>query len=285
MIKVFYYIIFFFLALYAFVFIRSYFTQFKFKHREVVNVYFGVPGSGKTTYAAYLAKVASHKTLAYRIEQKYNRYAIVKFLFRNVRQPLDVYSNVPIIGTYNIDPKRDLGVYLVQDGKIIIDEASIEYNNRNFKSLPQDTIKFFKLHRHYHTSIDVFSQSFDDMDITLRRLAHSYFLVKKSLFPYFIKVKKIYRKVGIDENTHQIADLFNFGFPFLDDQYIFMPTLWKMFDSYDAPELPRKDFPRWDRTSAVVPVPDADPDTGEVVDQSAGTPDQSDAFESMSIWS
>lgn len=284
MIKILYFILLFLVALYVFVFIRSYLSQFRFKHREVVNVYFGIPGSGKTTYAAYLAKVASHQTLAYKIEQKFSNNAIVKFLFRNARQPLDVYSNVPILGTYSIDPKSDLGFFMVSDGKVIIDEASIEYNNRNFKTLPVETIKFFKLHRHYHTSIDVFSQSFDDMDITLRRLANSYFLVKKSLFPYFIKVKKIYRKIGIDENTHQLTDLFNFGLPFLDDQYVFMPTLWKMFDSYDAPELPRKEFPKWDRTTAAEPVPAADPDTGEVVDQSAGAPDQTDPFDISSSW-
>lgn len=267
-----------FLVLYTFVAFRSFFSFHKFKHREQVNVYFGIPGSGKTTYAAYLSKQAMHETLAYKIWIKWPTNFFVRLLFRNCRVPLTVFSNVPIIGTYQLDPKSDLGVYEVSNGKIIIDEASIEYNNRNFKSLPHETIRFFKLHRHYHTSIDVFSQSFDDMDITLRRLAHSYFLVKKSLFPYFIKVKKIYRKVGIDENTHQIADLFNFGLPFLDDQYIFMPTLWKMFDSYDAPELPHKDFPKWDRTSAAPPPPVADPGSGEVVDHS-------DDFVVMSTWS
>lgn len=274
----------FFSALYAFIFLRSFFSQFRFHHREVVNVYFGIPGSGKTTYAAYLAKIASYRTLAYRIKQKFSKSAIVQFLFRNAREPLDVYSNVPILGTYQLDPLHDLGFYLVSDGKIIIDEAGIEYNSRKTKELPQAAIKFFKLHRHYHTSIDVFSQSYDDMDITLRRLAHSYFLVKKSLFPYFIVVKRIYRKIGIDENTHQLGDLFKFGFPFLDDQYIFMPVLWKMFDSYDAPELPPKEFTRWDRTTAAEPVPAANPDTGEVADQSTDAPDQSDPFSVSTSW-
>lgn len=284
MIKIFFYAFLLFFALYIFIFLRSFFAQFRFKHREVVNVYFGVPGSGKTTYAAYLAKIASRKTLAYRIEQKFSNCSVIKFLFRNARQPLDVYSNVPILGTYNIDPIVDLGVYLVSDGKIIIDEAGIDFNNRKTKELPHDTIKFFKLHRHYHTSIDVFSQSYNDMDITLRRLAHNYFLVSKSLFPYFIVVRKIYRKVGIDENTHQIEDLYRFGLPFLDAEYIFMPALWRLFDSYDAPDLPRKDFPKWDRTTAADPTPSCNPDTGEVADQSAGAPDQPDPFSIGSSW-
>lgn len=266
-----------FFILYAFTFIRSYLSFFKFKNLHQVHVYFGIPGSGKTTYAAYLAKQAMYEPLSYRLWIKYPTNPIIRFLFRNCRVPLNVFSNVPIVGTYSIDPKSDLGYYDVSDGKIIIDEASIEYNNRNFKSLPAPTIQFFKLHRHYRTSIDVFSQSFDDMDITLRRLAHSYYLVKKSIFPYFVKVKRIYRKVGIDENTHQIADLFNFGIPFLDDKYIFMPSVWKLFDSYDAPELPHRDFTKWDRTSAAPPAPAPAPASGE-------GEQPSDPFEQSSQW-
>ena len=217
----------------------------KFDNPSVVRIFFGVPGSGKTTYAAHLAKLAARPGLGYRIRQKFPDNKILGFLFRKSKQPLAVYSNVPILGTYMLDPKKDLGRFMVQDCKIIIDEASIEYNNRKFKDLSPEAIKFFKLHRHYGTSIDVFSQSYDDMDITLRRLAHDFFLVKKSLIPFFIVVKRIKRKVGIDENTHQIADLYRFGLPILDDVYVFMPSVWKLFDSYDAPDLPLKDFPLW----------------------------------------
>jgi len=235
----------FFFALYAFVFLRSFFSQFRFHHREVVNVYFGIPGSGKTTYAAYLAKIASYRTLAYRIKQKFSKSAIVQFLFRNAREPLDVYSNVPILGTYQLDPLHDLGFYLVSDGKIIIDEAGIEYNNRNFKTFPQDAIYWFKYHRHYECSVKVFSQSYEDMDVTLRRLAQNYYVVKKSLIPYCIVFRQIKRKVGIDDNTHQIIDKYYFLPLGLGSKRIFCPPLWKLFNSYSRREMPEKEWTVW----------------------------------------
>ena len=40
------------------VFLRSFLCP---RHAHVLNVYFGVPGSGKTTFAAYLTRWALHE--------------------------------------------------------------------------------------------------------------------------------------------------------------------------------------------------------------------------------
>lgn len=190
----------------------------KKKRKNIISVYFGVPGSGKTTMAAYLSK-------------------------KDNKRKRKVYSNVPITGTYKLDCKKDLGKYMIVDASIIIDEAGIEYNNRKYKELDQEAIKFFKYHRHYETSIDVFSQSHEDMDITIRRLAQKYFLVRKSLIPYFIVCKSIGRKVGIDETTKQLTDQFFFK-PF-GSKWIFSPPLWKLFNTHSRDELPEKEFEKW----------------------------------------
>ena len=50
--------------------------------------YFGVPGSGKTTVAAYLAK-------------------------KDLKKKRNVYSNVPITGAYKIS-KEDIGKFLIE---------------------------------------------------------------------------------------------------------------------------------------------------------------------------
>lgn len=189
------------------------------KIKEVVNIYFGVPGSGKTTFAAWLSR-------------------------RDLRRKGKVWSNVPITGTYKLDVNKDIGVNHIEKGRIIIDEAGIEYNNRNFKSLPLRQIEFFKYHRHYSTAIDVFSQSYEDMDITLRRLAQNYYVVTKSRLPYFIKIRSIGRRIGIDENTHQIIDEYYWRC-FLFTRRIFTPTLWKLFNTKSRKQLTEKEWEKW----------------------------------------
>lgn len=233
----------------------------------VLNVYFGVPGSGKTTLAAYLAKNAMKESRLITLAQKYANWdplssqpalpdpkftvnlarRFLEFVYRHdlLKKNLHVWSNVPITGSFSLDPKEDIGKYMMVNGKVIIDEAGIEYNNRNFKQFPPEAVYWYKYHRHYQCSVDVFSQSYEDMDITLRRLAQNYFVVKKSLIPYFVVCKRIKRKVGIDDNTHQIIDKYYFGLPIISSKWIFAPPLWKLFNSFSRKELPEKDWPVW----------------------------------------
>ncbi|NLW46317.1 MAG: hypothetical protein GXY86_03120 [Firmicutes bacterium] len=183
-----------------------------------ISIYFGVPGSGKTTFAAYLAK-------------------------RDLKKKKRVWSNVPITGTYQLDPQTDIGNYMICDGRVIIDEAGIEYNNRNFKNFSDKQNYFYKYHRHNQLDIDIFSQGYDDMDKKLRILAQKLYVVKKSLIPFFVVRKSIKKRVGINEVTKEIIDEYYFV-PF-SSKYIFAPTLWKMFNTYSRRELPQKDWSVW----------------------------------------
>lgn len=192
-------------------------------NKAIVSVYFGLPGSGKSTYAAYLAKKCQ-------------------------KMGIDVYSNVPIAGCYMLDCKNDLGVNTVENGKIIIDEAGLEFNNRDFKSFPKNVLEFMKLHRHAHTSIDVFSQSWSDMDLKIRQLAQKYYLVKRSKIPYFVKVIPIHKKVGVNELTKEICDEYYFSpapFSWFECKRVFMPSVWDMFDSYEMPKYEKKEFKKF----------------------------------------
>lgn len=213
---------------------------------HVLNVYFGVPGSGKTTFAAYLAKQMAKQSRIITWAQKHpGKFSEKLLASKYFKRAVPVYSNVPITGAYKLDPQQDIGKVMISEGKVIIDEAGIEYNNRNFKRFPPDAIYWYKYHRHYECSVDVFSQSYEDMDITLRRLAQNYFVVKKSLLPFFIVCKRIRRKVGIDDMTHQIIDKYYFGFPIIDSKWVFSPPLWKLFNSYSRREMPKKDWEVW----------------------------------------
>lgn len=217
------------------------------KQRHVLNVYFGVPGSGKTTFAAWLTKQCFRESWVIRLCKRWPEKKLCKRILegKHFRRATAVYSNVPITGAFQLDAKEDIGHYMIADAKIIIDEAGIEYNNRNFKAFPPEAIYFYKYHRHYQTSVDVFSQSYEDMDVTLRRLAQNFYVVRRSVVPFCVTCRLIRRKVGVDDQTHQIADLYSMGLPILDTRRIFCPPLWKMFNSYSRKELPGKAWARW----------------------------------------
>ena len=188
------------------------------KHPHVLNVYFGVPGSGKTTFAAYLTKWALHENVLIRFCRKHpNRLTALLLDSRYLKRRIDVFSNVPITGAYQLNAKEDIGHFMIEDAKIIIDEAGIEYNNRNY----------------------------EDMDVTLRRLAQNFYVVRRSLVPFCVVARRIRRKVGVDEHTKQIMDLYAMGVPIIDTRRIFAPSLWKLFNSYSRKELPKKNWPVW----------------------------------------
>lgn len=190
----------------------------KCKIKHILSIYFGVPGSGKTTFAAWLTK-------------------------RDLRRGGKVWSNVPITGAYQLDPPKDIGKHMICDGRVIIDEAGIEYNNRDFKKFSADTLYFYKYHRHYELAVDVFSQGFDDMDKKIRTLAQRLYVVKKSLIPWFVYRQRIRKKVGINEYSKEIIDEYEFV-PF-SKQYIFSPPLWKMFNTIARKDLPQKEWEKW----------------------------------------
>jgi len=224
------------------------------KHPLQLNVYFGVPGSGKTTLAAYFAKKCQKESLVIKICKRFPCWLTNKIINgKHWKRVIKVFSNVPIQGTLKLDARKDIGHVMIEDGKMIIDEAGVEFNSRSYKTFSQEAIKFFKYHRHYGVSVDVFSQSHEDMDITLRRLAQKFYIVKKSLIPYFIVLKPINRKVGIDDMTHQITDMYYFPFLGIGTKHIFMPTLWKMFDTYEHEELPAKVWETWNNATPKEP--------------------------------
>lgn len=219
------------------------------KHPLQLNVYFGVPGSGKTTFAAYLAKQCNKESLVIKLCKRFPcKFTNWILRGKHWKRKITVYSNVPIAGTLKVDARNDIGRYMIEDGKLLIDEAGVEFNSRNYKSFPPEAIKWFKYHRHYGVSVDVFSQSHEDMDITLRRLAQRFHVVKRSLIPFFISIKPIRRKVGIDKNTHQIIDAYSFPPLGIGTKRVFMPTLWKMFDTYEHDELPPKEWEEWGKS-------------------------------------
>ena len=209
----------------AFLFFKSVphkFPKYRLKPSNC-SIFYGAPGSGKTTMAVFYARCAQ---LA----------------------GIPVYSNVPISGAYILD-KSDLGSYQIHDALIIVDEAGVSYNNREFRknfsgSVSQErALEWWKKHRHEGCEIMVFSQGFDDMDKKIQVLGTHYYIVRQSLLGLFIVTRRIIKSPQIDKLTHQPIDEYSFV-PFSTKRVLKRP-LWRFFDSFDRMDLPVKVFEKY----------------------------------------
>lgn len=193
----------------------------------MIVTYFGNPGAGKTTLAVKMAIK----------NKKFYDYSFLNFDHK-------------IVGSYiaNLD---GLGEWTFPDSSFIcIDEAGIEYNSRAYKSLPKPAITWFKKHRHYKCDIAVFSQSWEDMDVTIRRLSNQLWYMYR-IGPWTL-CRRIYKRVTVDKNTEQIIDGYKMAnmlwlllwplqfIPIFDKKFMltYRPFYYKYFDSYSKDNLP-----------------------------------------------
>lgn len=205
----------------------------------MIKIYFGNPGSGKTTLACRIFKKVIKNPKRYRY----------KHLYCNFECSLADQIDLKNLGEWSPPP----------DSLLIIDEAGIEYNSRKFKSLTQSTISWLKLHRHYKVDVFVISQSWEDMDITIRRLASELWYIRR-LGP-FTSLHRIYKTCIVDDLSHQIVDGYKFGKilhcilppPFHRDnfQIFFRRSYYKYFDSFSRLTLPEMSVVRFSNKDVI----------------------------------
>lgn len=86
---------------------------------------------------------------------------LTKFAIKYIQKGYKVFSNVEIFGAYILDP-ADIGfVQFPPNSVLLIDEVSLIWDNRNFKSFKPEVAKYFRLMRHYKNIVIMFSQNFD----------------------------------------------------------------------------------------------------------------------------
>lgn len=204
----------------------------------MIKYYFGSPGAGKTTHAVYTAL---------KMRKNY-RHCVCNF--------------DTIIPSVKYDTMLDLGKYKYPDNTLtIIDEAGIQYNNRRYKTMSNELISYFKKHRHFKNDIIVYSQSWEDIDITIRRLTDELWYLKK-LGPVTM-ARKVRKFVTVNETDYQIIDGYKFEnplwsllpFPFGKKtiEFIWRPKYYKYFDSFeDTDNLPIFDFSTGTYSKSVV---------------------------------
>jgi len=146
---------------------------------------------------------------------------------------LGVVANTPISGCYYVsDIRAFIKETRPEKTLLLIDEAGIVWNNRKMK-ITDEEIEYVKLIRHRRSKLVAISQSYDDVDIVIRRLYTSMFLLNKVIGITLIRpIKKF---VTIDKETQQMVDGYKFRFLF-SWGYIYRRLYYKLFDSYWLPE-------------------------------------------------
>lgn len=183
--------------------------------RGAIVLYFANIGTGKTTFLSKLAIKEQKK-----IQKGKSRFK-------------HVMSNALISGCiYEPDIRKLLKAGAIANTLILIDEGSIVYNNRK-QLMSEAEIQYFKLIRHYSSRLIVVSQSYEDIDITLRRLYSEIYLL--NWLPWFTLIRPIKKRVGIDEMSKQIIDEYKFRSIFSWSVF-FRPIYFKYFNSWWIPD-------------------------------------------------
>ena len=137
-----------------------------------------------------------------------------------------------------VDPRQLYNINFPEHSAIFIDEVSLIWDNRDFKTMDKKIIEWFRYQRHHKCRVFLFSQSFD-IDKKLRDLTDEMYLVEK-YFRVFVRAKRILRKpivvhpsadapARIDEDLIVDGPLMMF---FGGRIYAFIPYWAKKYDSF-----------------------------------------------------
>lgn len=181
---------------------------------------------------------------------------IQKRTFEALSKGWDVYSTCAVSGAKLIDANRLAISSLPPNSLILIDEAGIIWNNREFKGFNADIRKYFKLQRHAKHKIVLYSQAWD-VDVTLRRLCDELWLMK-NVFGCFSISRRILRTISLVsaekmQGEGQIVDDLRYDsllfFWCGSIRVTFVPKYMKYFNSFEMEQLPPMSYSQ-------IPIPE-----------------------------
>lgn len=186
----------------------------------MIKGYFGVPGCGKTTN---LVKIALKEQR--RLKKRYKHIYTINFTCSGC---------IPITW-------QDLADYKFYDSLILIDEITLNADNRKFKEFTNEHRDFFVLHRHVGCDVIWVTQNYDKVDLKIRDLTQELWYMSKSVVPLlkqFTTSKRIYRQININEHTSELTLGYRFcnfieGLFVCNFEITYRKPLYKHFDSYD----------------------------------------------------
>ena len=214
----------------------------------MITGYFGVPGVGKTTLLTKIAVKA------------------IKRMNRGKGKYENVYTNFYCKGARRLD-FNDLKTYKIINSLILLDEITMDADNRDFKNFPDEIRDFFILHRHLGNDIIYATQGYDAVDKKIRLLTQELWYMQKTVLPFFSEftsAKRIYRTININEHTSELTLGYRFcnlleSFFTSNYKTVWRRRYYKYFDSFDEGILesrPHLDTLLWDEKLSVLPSAD-----------------------------
>lgn len=205
----------------------------------MVSLYFGLPGCGKTTLLASFA----YKNL----KAKKPRY---KHIFSNV-----YLGNVPPFDKVTYIDHEDIGRYDLSDGLLLLDEATLAFDSRDYKNFGKSKTSYFLLHRHYNVDVVLFTQMWDGVDRKIRVITDRVYYVYKTalLGKWITKYYRIPYDIIIPDpknrsSGEKLGEIVQ-GYckpSFIQRIFchrVYRPRYYKYFDSWEAPSLPPPPYP------------------------------------------
>lgn len=162
---------------------------------------------------------------------------LTKIALNYLKKGYKVYTSFEIPGCIGFDP-HDIGHYKFDEYSIVIvDEMSLLYSNRDFKTMDKKVIEWVQQLRKQHCRLYGASVAFD-IDLKLRDQADYLYLMKKYLriFSVCRQIDKSPELIKANQFTEaRITDQLGFVFPLLPGAFIisFIPHWAKFFNTWE----------------------------------------------------
>lgn len=175
---------------------------------------------------------------------------------RHIKHGWRVYSTDYIKGCYKLDI-NDLKTKCAEKRSLlIIDEASLKMNSRDFQKTKLELIEYFKMSRHYHNKIILISQTFTDTDKQIRDLSTRVLFIRRVLNGVISLPVRVSGDITIGQDGQPTMgySLGHFSAPLL------LPRYFKYFDSFGSssrellPSVPWDNAPETPGGAGAIPL-------------------------------
>lgn len=183
-----------------------------------IEVIFAQIGSGKST------------DIAKRCYQELYEKHRYKHVFTNIA------TEIPGVNQFDPNDFNSGKYYFPECSLILVDEVSLLYDNRSYKSFPKTVSQYLRLCRHYKNTFIFYSQHYD-CDKVIRTLASKLWLMRRygnfSIKRRISKVISVVTSADKGNADSQIVDALQFDSIFGGVAITYIPFWTSLFNSFE----------------------------------------------------